>query len=119
MISPLRNLPSDDTVWKDLFNGALLDLLPPKVRFAGPRMRENIMWFSGDATLTRVSCVNWNAKEFLCMPVSDLLDSFMPKHQQGLIIELLSMILSSVIWDPQGRKKYRGLFLITPTLYRG
>ena len=101
MISFLRRLDLGGLTWKALFTGTLLDLLPPNVRFAGPSMRENVLRFSGDATLTRVSCINWDTKEFLRLPVIDLLDPFTPKHQQGLIIadiELLSMILPIVIW---------------------
>ena len=101
MIVFLRRMSVCDPAWHYLFTGSLLDLLRPRKRFTGPSMRENIIWFSGDATLTRVSCINWNAKEFLCLPVSDLLNPFMPRHQQGLIIadiELLSIVLSMVVW---------------------
>ena len=99
MISFLRRLALGELTWKALFTGTLLDLLPSNVRFTGPSMRENVLWFSGDATLTRVSCVNWNTKEFLCLPVSDLLGPFMPKHQQGLVGPL------TYITFPSGGKK--------------
>ena len=101
MIGFLRRLSVCDPAWHYLFTGTLLDLLPVSKRFTGPIMREDILWFSGDATMTRVSCINWNSKEIICQPVSDLLDPFLPRHQQGLIIadiELLSIVLSLVVW---------------------
>ena len=80
MIVFLRRMSVCDPAWHYLFSGSLLDLLRPNKRFTGPGMREreNIIWFSGDATLTRVSCINWNAKGFLCLPVSDLLNLLCP-----------------------------------------
>ena len=108
MIVFLRDISTDESAWELLFKGTLLDLLPARVRFTGPTMRENILWFSGDAALTRVSCINWNAKQFLRLPVSELLGPFLPKHQQGLIIadvELLSMILSVVTWGSAGKNE--------------
>ena len=106
MISVLRRMALGVSTCENLFSGSLLDLLPSKIRRTGPIMRENALWFSGGATLTRVSCINWNSKEFICFPMSNLLDPFMPRHQQGLIIadiELSSMILAIVIWGSAGK----------------
>ena len=88
-----------------LFEGSLLDLLPDPVRLCGPAIRGRIYWFSGDAALTRVSCINWSKREFICAPNSNLLDPFMPRHHQRIIIadiELLSIIISIVVWGIPG-----------------
>ena len=61
---------------KSLFEGSLLDLLPERVRLSGPAIRGRVFWFSGDATLTRVSCINWSEREFIRFPISDLLVLF-------------------------------------------
>ena len=89
----------------NLFGGSLLDLLPDHIRMSGPSIRERVLWFSGDATLTRVSCINWTTREFICCPISGLLGPFMPRYQQSIIIadiELLSIVISAVIWGETG-----------------
>ena len=104
MIAIVRRLSQEDKTCGELITGALLGLVPPRVLLTGPSMGEKMMWFSGDATLTRVSCNNCDDVEFICLPVSDLLDPFTPRHQQELIIadvELLSMILSLAAWGPK------------------
>ena len=101
MIAILRRLSQVDQTWKNLVAGTLLGLLHSKVRFAWASTSGNVMWFSGDAALARASCVNWDAEGFICLPLSDLVDHFIPRHQQGLIIadiELLPMVLSLVVW---------------------
>ena len=88
-----------------LFSGSFRDLLPGHIRMSGPAIRERILWFSGDATLTRVSGINWTTKEFICCPVSGLLDPFLPRHHQSIIIadiELLSLVISSVVCGETG-----------------
>lgn len=84
-----------------LSEGSLLDLLPDPVRLSGPSIRGGIFWFSGDATLPRVSCINWPAREFIRCPISDLLDPYMLGHQQSIIIadvELFTIIIYIVVW---------------------
>ena len=89
----------------NLFTGRLLDLLPDHARMSGPAIRGRVLWFPGDATLTRVACVNWTTEQFICCPVSGLFGPFLPRHQQSIImagIELLAIVLSAVIWVEAG-----------------
>lgn len=90
---------------ENLFTGRLLDLMPDHIRMSGPTIRERVLWFSGDATSTRVACINWTTKQFTRCPVSGFLDPFLPRNQQSIIIadvELLAIVLSAVIWGETG-----------------
>ena len=58
------------------------------------------MWFSGGATLTSVSGINWDTDEFVCLHVSDFRDPFTPRNQQGITIgdiELLAVVIALFI----------------------
>ena len=64
-----------------------------------------VIWFSGDATLASVSCINWAPREFTFCRVSALLVPFGPMRQQGIIIadvELLSLSISAVVLGGMG-----------------
>ena len=82
-----------------------MDFLPAPVRHSVPAIREQISWFSGDATLARASRINWSKREFICCPVSNILDPFAPRHQQSNIIadiELLAIAISIAVWGTPG-----------------
>ena len=111
MITFLRRMAPDPQTWGKLLTGSLLDLLLHGMRFKRTkyeRERENAMWLPGEVALTRVSRINWDADEFIRLPVSDLLDPFSPRHQQDLIIadiELLPMILSLAFCGGRSKKQ--------------
>ena len=94
LIAFLRMVSLGEQTWGNLFTGALLDLLTAGIRFAGPIVTGKATWSSGDATLTRVSCVNWGAEEFIFLPVGDLMGPFMPRHRQGFSSRTSSFYLS-------------------------
>ena len=75
------------------------------IRMSGPAIRGRVLWFYGDAMLTRASRINWSKREFICCPTSDLLDPSAPRRQQGIIIAdiaLLSIIISIAVWGTPG-----------------
>ena len=105
MIAPLRHVMRNRKDRIALFEEPLMHFLPDPVRLGGPDGREQIFWFPGDATLTRVSCINWSKREFICSPVSSIFGPFMPRHQQSIIIadiELLPIINSIAAWGIPG-----------------
>ena len=105
MILSLRHLTGTPDDWGNSFAGAILDILPHHIRLSGPEPREKVFWFSGDATLARVSCINWHTAVFTLLPVSDLVDPFSPRPQQSIIIadiELLANELAIVLWGFTG-----------------
>ena len=105
MIGFTRRILGTASGVKSLFSGSPTGLFPDHIRMGGPTIRERILWFTGDATMTRVSRINWTTREFICCPVSGLLGPFMPRHQQRIIIadiELLSLVISAVVWGETG-----------------
>ena len=113
MIASLRHVIENRKDRAALFEGPLIDFLHGPVRLIGPAAREPIFWFSGDATLTRVSCINWSKREFICCPVSNILDPFGPRRQQCVIIadiELLAIAISIVVWGTPGEGIIRIVF---------
>ena len=72
---------------------------------SGPVILERVLWLSGGANLARASCISWDTREFICFPISGLLDPFMPRHHQIVIvadIELVSFVIPAVVWGATG-----------------
>ena len=98
-ISAIRRITWIRDDWWGVCTGYLLGLIPINIRTSGPDPRGRGIWFAGDATLTRSPRINWAYREFIYLPVSDILDPFTPRHQQIIIIsdiELLSIVFASV-----------------------
>lgn len=105
MIGFLRHVMGNRVACGNLSAFSLFGLLPGPVRMCGPTIRGRIFWFSGDATLARVSCVIWSERDFICCPVSDLMVPFTPRHQKSSVmadIELLPIIISIAVWGIPG-----------------
>ena len=72
---------------------------------SGPSIRGRVLRLPRGATLTRVSRINCAAREFICFPVSGLLDPFTPSRQHAITrddVELLPLAISAVVWGESG-----------------
>ena len=74
-----RLLVDNRAVWEARFTHPLLESLSVEEMMALPGQRDKVVWASGDATLDRVSGIDWNAKKaFSCQvePLKRALNQF-------------------------------------------
>ena len=102
VISFLRDLPTEPEAWRSLFAGAFSELVGLQRELSMPNQHRRCVWFSGDATPTRIGGVNWGDRTFFALGPTDLLSDFLPVGRSTPHInenEFLTEIVCTVLWE--------------------
>ena len=101
MCTVLRSMDEFPPQRCGLFKAELKSLLEPNRRFGMGMGEEYTTWLTGDATMTRVSAVNWRDREYIMEDVSSLMSPFNRTFDEQIVIgeiELVSLRMCIVAW---------------------
>ena len=96
----LRDLASDAKLWSSLFIGVFSELLGIVRELSLPKPGRQCIWFSGDATTTRIGGINWDNRTYFALGPQPFLVEFMPPGRTEAHInehEFLTEILCTVL----------------------
>ena len=106
VITFLRELSLETTVWQSLFIGVFSELLGLVRELSYPQPARRCVWFSGDATTTRIGGINWDNRTYFALNPQPFLVEFMPAGRTEAHInerEFLKGILRTVLWGADDR----------------
>ena len=101
VISFLRDLSEEPATWRSLFSGIFSELIGLQRELSMPKENRQCIWFTGDATPTRIGGINWDNRTFFAVDPLTLVSQFLPPGRSVPHInenEFLTEIVCTVLW---------------------
>ena len=87
----------DTQLCESLFRGRLGDLITLPKRIGGVENTRQVVWATGDATLTHIAAINWEEKEFVWGSDEEFLRLIAPVHRPILIADTEQLAASCIV----------------------
>ena len=97
----LRDITKDADARRSLFSGVFSELVGLPRELTHPQVSRRCVWFSGDATPTRIGGIDWDQRTYFAVGHYEVLRGFPPSGRETAHIsenEFLAEIPRTVLW---------------------